>query len=339
MAEPHSFSPFNAALSLMSHVSLSPLIAALVRRGVPDRLDKGPLAVTDLARLAEFDTLALTRAIRALAAFGAFQEVSPGVIANNSVSELFRNRPGGLRNCALFYGSEHYLRSAAALGQSVATGQSATTHIFGESVWEHFRKHPEEGETFNLALAELRGDEHQQIANAYDWAGVKTLVDVGGGVGSLLAAVLERQQAAHGVLIEQPTVLPDADQVLTRRGVRERCELVAGNFFNQLPSVGDVWAMCQVLHDWPDAECCAILKCCRTAMRPSDRLLVMEMLTIPCQPSVPVALVDMTMLMYFGEARQRTVDEYKKLFDSTGFAIGRVLPTTGPFSIVEARPV
>jgi hypothetical protein len=339
MSDTPSFSNFNAALSLLNHVYFTPILGALVHRGVPDHLDNGPLAVADLAQLAEMDTLSLTRVLRALTAFGTFQEVSPGVFANNPVSDLFRNRPGGLRNCALFYSSDHFLKSASALGHSVVTGQSATNHVFGKSVWEHFRQHPEENEAFNRALAELRGDEHQQIADTYDWAGVNTVVDVGGGVGSLLVAILEKQPSIRGVLIEQPEVLCHADPVLSARGVRDRCELVGGSFFDPISAVGEVWAMCQVLHDWPDAECRTILQRCREAVRATDRLLVMEMLTVPCEPNVPVSLVDMVMLMYFGEARQRTIDEYKKLFDSTHFALTRILSTAGAFSIVEARPV
>lgn len=334
-----SFSPFNIALSLLHHVYFSPVLGALVRQGVPDQLAQGPLPAAELARHAGMDELSLTRALRALAGFGAFHEVSPGVFANSPVSDFFRNRPGGLRNSALFYSSDHFLKSATALGHSVATGKSATTHVFGESVWEHYRKRPEEGETFNRALAEIRGDEHQQIADAYDWAEMNTVVDVGGGAGSLLAAILEKQKTARGVLIEQPDVLPDADRILSQRGVRERCHLSAGNFFESLSAVGDVWTVCQVLHDWPDADCRRILARCHEAMRATDRLLIIEMLTTPCQPNVPVGLIDMGMLMYFGEARQRTVDEYKKLFDSTGFALSRVVPTAGAFSIVEALPV
>lgn len=141
------------------------------------------------------------------------------------------------------------------------------------------------------------------------------------------------------MLIEQPELLPDADRVLSARRVRDRCELRAGSFFDAIPAAGDVWTLCQVLHDWPDAECIAILRSCREAMRPTDRLLVAEMLTVPCQPSIQVGLIDMIMLMYFGEARQRTVDEYQSLFDSTRFSLTRVLPTAGAFSIVEAAPV
>jgi hypothetical protein len=339
MAAPSPFSDFQAAMALLNHIYFNPILGALIRHNVPDHLDNGPLPASELARMAGVDALSLTRVLRALTAFGAFQEVSPGVFANNAVSNLFRNRPGGLRNFALYNSSDHYIKSAAALGHSAVTGQSAMNHVFGESFWEYVRQHPEENETFNRALAELRGEEHQQIADAYDWTGVNTVVDVGGGIGSLLGAILENRCALRGVLVEQPELLPDADRMLTKRGVRDRCELLGESFFNPLSATGDVWTLSQVLHDWPDAESCAILRRCRQAMRPTDRLLVMEMLTVPCEPNVQVSLIDMVMLMYFGEARQRTVDEYRNLFDSTDFSLTRVLPTAGAFSIVEASPV
>ena len=102
---------------------------------------------------------------------------------------------------------------------------------------------------------------------------------------------------------------------------------------------GNIWTLCQVLHDWPDAQCMQILRHCREAMRPRDRLIVIEMLTVPCEPNAQVGVIDMIMLMYFGEARQRTVEEYRHFFKSTDFAITRVLPTAGAFSIVEVSPI
>ena len=171
------------------------------------------------------------------------------------------------------------------------------------------------------------------------WTGIKKVVDVGGGIGSLLVAILENRPTIRGVLVEQPALLADADRMLTKRGVRERCELLGGNFFDSIAASGDVWALSQVLHDWPDADCRAILQRCREAMRPKDRLLIIEMLTVPCEPNLRISLMDLTMLMYFGEARQRTVEEYKNLFDTTNFSLTRVLPTTGAFSIVEASPM
>jgi hypothetical protein len=134
-------------------------------------------------------------------------------------------------------------------------------------------------------------------------------------------------------------VLPGAERLLTARGVRERCTLIGGSFFEPIQATGEVWAVSQVLHDWPDKECTDILKSCRNAMREGDRLLVIEMLSIPCEPNPGVAILDWMMLVYFGEARQRTVAEYEELFKASGLELTRVLDTPTAFSIVEARPV
>jgi len=338
MSEP-SPGDFTTAFSLLSHLYLTPTLVALLEGRVPDHLADGPLPAADLAERSGLHPLTLTRALRALTAFGAFREVSPGVFANNPVSDFYRDKPGGLRNAVLFWGGEHVLKSAAELGHSVRTGESSFEHVCGESFWDRMRRLPDEYEMFNRALADLRSDEHQQIAGAYDWTGVKTVVDVGGGAGSLLAAVLEKHQGIRGVLVEQPEVLRDADRLLSERGVRDRCDFLGGSFFEPIAATGEVWTMCQILHDWPDAQSRAILERCRAAMRETDRLLVMEMLTVPCQPNPGVAMLDMMMLLYFGEARQRTVDEYSELFDASGFALTRVIATPSAFSIVEARPV
>jgi hypothetical protein len=338
MPEP-SPEDFRTAFGLLSHLYLTPALGALLEGRVPDHLDAGPLPASELAKRSGLHALTLTRALRALTAFGAFQEVSPGVFANSPVSDLFRDRPGGLRNAALFWGGAHLLKSAAELGHSVKTGESSFEHVYGESFWDRMRRLPDEHELFNRALADLRSDEHQQIAGAYDWTHVKTVVDVGGGAGSLLAAILEKHEGTRGVLVEQPEVLPDADRLLSERGVRSRCEFFGGSFFDPIPTTGEVWTICQVLHDWPDAECRAILQRCRDVMRDTDRLLIIEMLTVPCQPNPGVAMLDMMMLLYFGEARQRTVEEYEVLFGATGLEMTRVIATPSAFSIVEARPV
>ena len=328
---------FVTAFGLLSHLYLTPSLVALVRGHVPDHLHPDPLPASELAKRSGLHALTLTRALRALTAFGAFQEVSPGVFANNPISDLYRDRPGGIRNAVLFWGDEHLLRSAAELGHSVKTGESSFEHVHVESFWDRMRRLPDECELFNRALADLRGDEHRQIAGAYDWSGIDTVVDVGGGAGSLLAAILDKNQRTRGVLVEQPEVLPDADRLLSKRGVRDRCEFLGGSFFDPIAAKGKVWTVCQVLHDWPDADCRSILQRCRDAMRDTDRLLVVEMLTVPCQPNPGVAMLDMMMLLYFGEARQRTVEEYETLFRATGLRLTRVIATPSAFSILEAR--
>lgn len=330
---------FFKAFGLLSHLYLTPVLRALIEGRVPDHLDAGPLPASELATRSALHALTVTRALRALAAFGAFREVSPGVFANTPVSEFFRDRPGGLRNAVLFWGGEHVLKSVAELGYSVKTGKSSFEHVYGESFWDRMRRLPNEYEMFNRALADLRSDEHQRIAEAYDWSGVNTVVDVGGGAGSLLAAILETRPTMHGVVIDQPDVRADADRLLSTRGVRNRCDIVGGSFFEHMATTGEVWALCQILHDWSDADCRAILSRCREAMRETDRLLVIEMLPVPGDPNPGIAALDMMMLLYFGEARQRTVDEYGELFGATRLEFTRVVPTRSAFSIVEARPV
>jgi hypothetical protein len=337
-ADAQSPETFFQAFGLLSHLYLTPVLAALVEGRVPDHLDAGPLPASELAERAGLHALTVTRSLRALAAFGAFKEVSPGVFANTPVSAFFREGPGGLRNAALFWGGEHVRKSAAELGYSVKTGKSSFELVYGESFWDRMRRFPDEHEMFNRALADLRSDEHQRIAAAYDWSGVSAVVDVGGGAGSLLAAILETHPAMRGVLIEQPEVLADATRLLSARGVHDRCDLVGGSFLEPISASGDVWTLCQVLHDWPDAECRAILSRCRAAMRETDRLLVIEMVTVPGEPNPGIAVLDLMMLLYFGEARQRTVAEYSELFDASGFECSRVLPTASAFTIVEARP-
>lgn len=329
---------FRIAFSLLTHLYLTPVLRALLEERIPDHLDAGPLPTSDLAKMSGLHELTLSRSLRALASFGAFHEVEPGVFSNNSVSEFFRDQPGGLRNAVLFWGGDHLLRSAAELGHSVRTGDASFEHVHNESFWDRMRRLPNEYEMFNRALADLRSDEHQQMASAYDWNNVNTVVDVGGGAGSLLAAILEQHSGTSGVLVDQPEVLPDAERLLSERGVRERVEFIGGSFFDPIATHGEVWTLCQILHDWPDTACIAILKRCREAMHDSDRLLVMEMLTVPCEPNPGVAILDMMMLLYFGEARQRTVEEYGTLFKAAGFELARVLETPGAFSIVEARP-
>ena len=200
------------------------------------------------------------------------------------------------------------------------------------------RDHPADNAAFNRGLAEIRKDEQASIAAAYDWVGVESVVDVGAGAGALLASIVAGNPGVRGILFDRPDVLPDADHLLSLRGVRESCELIGGSFFEPMPVEGDVWILSQVLHDWPDTECRKILTRCREQMRSGNRLLVVEMVPVPGQPDIGIALLDMLMMMFGGEARQRTEDEYNELFAATGFGMARVLATPTAFSILEVKP-
>jgi hypothetical protein len=325
-------------MSILSHVYFAPILGRLIRARVPDLLDGGAVHSAALANKAGLHPLSTVRALRALTAFGVFHEVAPCMFVNSEASTLFRDAPGGLRNYALFATSEQFLKSSAALGHSLETGEAAHDHALGQSVWEYMRDHPEDNAAFNRGLAEIRKDEQAAIAAAYDWTGVTRVVDVGAGAGALLASIVAENSGVRGVLFDRPDVLPDADHLLTGRGVRERCELVGGSFFEPMHVKGDVWILSQVLHDWPDAECRTILAQCRERMSSGDRLLVVEMVPVPGQPDVAIAMLDIAMMIFGGEARQRTEAEYNELFSATGFGPARVVGTGNAFSILEVKP-
>ena len=338
MTAPMSSSGFQAAMSILSHVYFAPILGRLIRAKVPDLLDGGAVHSAELASQAGLHPLSTVRALRALTAFGVFREVTPCTFTNSEASNLFRDVPGGLRNYALFATSEQFLKSSAALGHSLETGLAAHDHAFGQSVWEYMRDHPEDNAAFNRGLAEIRKDEQAAIAAAYPWAGVTSVVDVGAGAGALLASIVAENHGLRGILFDRPDVLSDADHLLTGRGVRERCELVGGSFFEPIEVKGDVWILSQVLHDWPDAECRRILSRCRERMSSGDRLLVVEMVPVPGQPDVGIAMLDIAMMIFGGEARQRTEEEYNELFAATGFGPARVVGTGTAFSILEVEP-
>jgi hypothetical protein len=246
-------------MSVLSHVYFAPILGTLIRARVPDLLDAGAVHSAELAKKTGLHPLSTARALRALTAVGVFCEVAPSTFVNSQTSSLFRDAPGCLRNWALFATSEQFLKSAAALGHSLETGLAAHDQALGQSVWEYLRDHPDENAAFNRGLAEVRKDEQAAIASSYDWTGVASVVDVGGGAGALLASIVADNAGVRGVLFDRPDVLPDADHLLKERGVRVRCELVGGSFFEPMHVNGDVWILSQVLHDWPDAQCRAIL--------------------------------------------------------------------------------
>jgi hypothetical protein len=325
-------------MAMLSHVYFAPILGRLIRARIPDLLDDEGTPGAQVAKRAGLHQLATVRVLRALTAFGLFREVAPSTFANSRASKLFCEG-GGLRNWALFATSEQFLKSAAALGHSVETGQAAHDRAMGQTVWEYMRDHPEDNAAFNKGLAEIRTDEQGAIAAAYDWTGVTTVVDVGGGAGALLAAILGNNPGVRGILFDRPDVLPDADHLLTARGVRAQCELVGGSFFEPMNIRGDVWVLSQILHDWPDAECHVILERCRAQMTSDDRLLVMEMVPVPGRPDVTIALLDVAMMIFGGEARQRTAEEYHALFAAAGFGPAREIATGTGFSILETGSV
>jgi SAM-dependent methyltransferase len=220
---------------------------------------------------------------------------------------------------------------------SVQTGDAAFAHVHGMPFYEFLDTHPEPGMQFQAAMRAYSRHEAAAIAAACTFADGVTVVDVGGGDGTLLTVLLAANPSLRGVLFDQPAVVAGAERVFAEAGVAARTAWVGGDFFSELPATGDVYLLKSVVHNWPDADARRILQCCRRAMRPGARLLLAERIVPTVTAPSEAALFDINMLVVVG-GRERTEAEYRQLLRESGFALLRVLATQSPLSILEAQP-
>jgi hypothetical protein len=236
---------------------------------------------------------------------------------------------------ALMFGEKYQEDSWAELLHGVKTGEIPFLKAHGVSLFEYLEKHPEDLKTFGETMTSVSSTENPAIAAAYKFSGIRTLVDVGGGNGSLLATILKANPKLKGVLFDLPSVSTRAKQNrhVTAKGIAERCTLESGDFFEAVPKGGDAYIMKRTLHDWDDERCAKILANCCAAMSEKGRVLVVESVIPPGNDPDRGKLLDMQMLIIGG--RERTKREFATIFGEAGLKLTRVVPTKCPLSIVE----
>ena len=212
---------------------------------------------------------------------------------------------------------------------------------FGVANFEYLAAHPYEASLFDLFMQHSPDDRHAAVVEAYDFSNARLVVDVGGGTGALLTAILIAHPDMKGLLFDQEAVVAAAPEMLRGVGLSERCRIEAGSFFEALPKGGDIYTLSQILHDWNDERCLTILSNCREAMGQDARLLAIERVLDeePGQTNPMSYLADMQMMVIHEGAKERTKAGFAALFAQAGFSEPRVLPTRSPFYIVEALPV
>lgn len=314
--------------ALLSATWLAQACYAAVKLGVPDLLADGPRTAEELATRSGAHPRALHRLLRALAAAGVFRQTAPGTFALTGVGELLRaDAPGAAGTAALMHGEEVF-RSFAEIMHTVHTGQPAFEAVYGMPFYSYLEKSPEAARTFAEAMG---AQPVPEALSTYDLSGVRTVVDVGGGNGSLLAGLLATNPAARGVLVELPAAARSATARSATAAVRDRIDIVEGDFFDGVPPGGDLYLLVRILHNWTDEHAGALLRVVRAAMPPHARLLVGEELLTDTGPG----LVDLLMLVTL-EGHDRTEEEYRALLAGAGFAVTAVHP--GRVAVIEAVP-
>jgi SAM-dependent methyltransferase len=325
-------------IQLLTGMWATQAVATAVRLGIPDRLAAGPGTPDEVAGAAGAHAGATRRLMRGLASLGVLAPAEGGRYALTAVGERLRgDAPGSLREMFVAETDEIHWRSWQKLFDSVRTGDPRPQQVFGMPAFDYYAAPPEEGAQFGRAMENVSNFAAAAVLEAYDFSGVKTLLDVGGGNGSFALAILGRHPNLQGVVFDLPYMEGPARERIAVAGVSGRCRFEAGSFFERVPAGADLQIMKFILHDWNDEESLRLLRRCREAIAPGGRLVVVETL-VPeeIQPGL-VHLMDLNMLVMTG-GLERTAKEYAALLEQAGFRVSRVVATASPFSLVEAVP-
>lgn len=313
-------------------------IYVAAKLGLADLLRDGPQTADELAAATQTHPRALYRLLRALVSIGIFAEDDSHRFALTPMAECLRSDvTGSVRSLAIIRGEWQY-EAWGQLLHSIRTGACAFEKIYEQPLFDYLAAHPEKGKLFDEAMTGVHGRETAAMLDAYDFSGIGTLADIGGGNGEVLASILKRYLAMRGVLFDQPSVIERSRAKLKAARLSGRCEAVAGNFFLSVPSGADAYLMRHIIHDWDDAKSITILRNCRAAMKPNGKLLLVEgIVPVGNEPSLS-KFFDLAMMVLPG-GMERTESEYRQLLAASGFSLARIVPTKSWISVLEAEPV
>jgi ubiquinone/menaquinone biosynthesis C-methylase UbiE len=324
-----------AQMSMGFIVSQAISVAAKLR--LADHLAGGAKTVEELAAATETHAPSLYRLLRGLTSVGIFRKDANERYTNSELSEFLRSdHPESFRSAAHMICDHEHWRAHGNMLQSVKTGEIAFEYTFGKPIFPYYAENPEPAQIFDNAMTDFGISIARAVAATYDFSEAATIADIGGGHGSLLAAVLKSAPQAKGILFDQPQVLAGAGEILEKEGVAERVETVSGDFFAAVPVEAGIYLMKFIIHDWNDEQSETILRNLAQSAKPGARVLLVETV-VEEDDAVPSMskVMDLNMLVMTG-GKERTEREYAELFEKTGFRLTRVIPTPSPMQIVEA---
>jgi hypothetical protein len=325
-------------LKLIAAYWHSQLVFVAAKLGIADALKAGPLTVAELAGRVDADSATLHRIMRALASLGVFAKDSLDRYRLTPLAHTLRtDHPESLRDFALMMVDGDSWKAWGALDHAATSGESPFEHVHGLFHFPFMEAHPEKEVLFSASMASLSAMENGAVARAYKFGKMRTLVDVGGAHGHLLASILRVHFRLQGVLFDQPQVIEAAAKsgFITAPDIGSRCETQSGDFFEAVPRGADAYIMKYVLHDWDDDRCVRILLNCRQAMADDGRVLVVERVLRGANRPDWGKLLDINMMVITG-GRERTKEEFRRLFARAGLRLKRIIRTASPIKILEA---
>jgi len=337
MPQPQTPPAHAGIFEIMNGIFVAGAVSCLAQLGIPDLVEAAPKSAEELATEISADPQALYRLLRATASVGVLAEGPDGKFSQTPMSAVLRSKAApSLRAFAIMSGREWHGRGWAHLDYCVRTGKPAMEQVYGAPVFEYLKQHPEEAKIFNDAMSALSMIDSPAVAEAYNFEGIRTIVDIAGGHGLLLATILEKNPHLQGTLYEMPHVLEGARSG-PLKPVMDRCTLAFGDMFSSVPAGADAYIMKHIIHDWPDDRCVQLLKACRKGVNSGGKLLVVDSVIQPGNDFSPGKFLDLQM-MIFPSGCERTEKQFRGLFAASGWRLTRIIPTAAQDSIVEGVP-
>jgi hypothetical protein len=301
-----------------------------------DILKAGPKSISEIARECHSHEESLYRLMRALAGEGIFREMPGKVFSNTRLSAALTDDEGSMK-----FMIRHQLHDAnwemiGLLNHSVTTGENAARKVLGAGIFDYLSQHPEKNELYNKAMTNTSDLSASAILSACSFRRFKTIVDIGGGEGRLLAKILQKNSKAQGILFDFPHVVAGADKTFDRTGTGNRIRIMGGNFFEDIPPGGDCYLMKNILHAFDDETCIGLLKTISRRMDRQARLLIIEAVISENNKPEFGKLFDLQMLLGTDGGKERTRREFDNILSQAGFRLKKVIRTVSPFSVVEA---
>ncbi|MGZ4325042.1 MAG: methyltransferase [Solirubrobacteraceae bacterium] len=332
-------------VDLLNGYQVSAAIGAIARLGVADCLSAGPAPLDEVAARVGADAHSLGRVVRLLADVGIFEQLDGGRVGLTALGGMLRDGvPGSARRGAIVVSEEWHWRAYGHFAHTLLTGEPGFRQAHGCGFWEYLERHPQASGLISDSMSAAASFIAAAFVRSYDFGGIDQLVDVGGGHGMLMRAVLDAHPQLQGAVLDLPGVIEGTRARLADWGLTDRCEAIAGDFFEAVPAGGDAYVLSWILHDWDDQSAVRILANCHAAMGDAGRLLAIE-LVVPsgeqqASPDVDwlVKTTDVEMLAVVG-GRERTAAEYGELYTSAGFQLTRIVPLKPlAWSVIEGSP-
>lgn len=311
-------------LELSMGFAVTRTLAAITRLGIADELRDGPKTAEQIAAARNLDADTVHRVLRAVVLFDVLRMDRHGYFSLTRVGRLLcKDDPDSLAPWLMYLDSEATQKAWARVGESIRDGLPSFPAANGKSVWEWFREHPDEGAQFAAAMRRVTVTELPAIVGGYPWPDEGVICDVAGGVGPVLAGILQAHPLLTGILVDYRDVLEQADRYLKAASVRDRVQATPGDIFTGFNAKADIYILKDVLHDWDDARCVTILNTIRATAQPGAAVVVIESDQPRNEAVYPTSLVDIQMLTQCDGGRQRSVPELHELLRRAGFEPAR----------------